>query len=109
MATIADGTVTGARTGEQFLAGLRGEEREIWLDGEKITDPSAHPKLEGAARSLARLFDLQLEEPDTFLMPSPDADVQVNVTHVQPRSKADLERRRAASKRIADETVGMMG
>src|ERR671933_702677 len=100
---------TGARTGEQFLAGLRSDEREIWLEGEKITDPSAHPKLEGAARSLARLYDLHHEDPDTFLMDSPDAGRPVNVTHIQPKSREDLERRRIASKRIADETVGMMG
>jgi 4-hydroxyphenylacetate 3-monooxygenase len=100
---------TGARTGEQFLAGLRGDERELWLEGEKVTDPAAHPKLEGAARSLARVFDLQHEEPETFFMDSPDTGQPVNVTHVLPRSREDLERRRAASKRIADETVGMMG
>src|SRR5919199_1316199 len=100
---------TGARTGEEFLAGLRSDEREIWLEGEKITDPSAHPKLEGAARSLARLFDLQHEDPDTFLIDSPDTGRPVNVTHIQPKSREDLERRRIASKRIADETVGMMG
>src|SRR5918998_1367383 len=99
----------GARTGEQFLAGLRGEERDIWLEGERVTDPSAHPKLEGAARSLARLFDLQHEEPETFLMPSPDTGQPVNVTHVQPKSREALERRRVASKRIADATGGMMG
>src|SRR3712207_3144960 len=100
---------TGARTGDQFLAGLRGDDREIWLEGEKITDPSAHPKLEGAARSLARLFDRQHQEPEAFLMESPDTGQQVSVTHVQPKSRDDLERRRIASKRIADETVGMMG
>ena len=99
----------GARTGEQFLAGLRSEEREIWLEGEKVTDPSAHPKLQGAARSLARVFDLQHAEPDVFLMESPDTGKPVSVTHVLPKSKEDLERRRIASKRIADATAGMMG
>lgn len=100
---------TGARTGEQFLAGLRSEAREIWLEGEKVADPSAHPKLQGAARSLARVFDLQHSEPDTFLMESPDTGKPVSVTHVLPKSKDDLERRRIASKRIADATAGMMG
>jgi 4-hydroxyphenylacetate 3-monooxygenase oxygenase component len=100
---------TGARTGEQFLAGLRGDERELWLEGERITDPSAHPKLAGAARSMAELFDLQHSEPDVFLMESPDTGRPVGVTHIHPTSRADLERRRIASKRIADHTVGMMG
>ena len=101
--------MAGARTGDEYLAGLRSDAREIWLEGEKIADPAAHPKLEGAARSLARVFDLQHEEPDVFLMESPDTGCSVNVTHILPRSRADLERRRIASKRIADETVGMMG
>jgi 4-hydroxyphenylacetate 3-monooxygenase oxygenase component len=99
----------GARTGEQFLAGLANDGRELWLEGERVADPVTHPKLAGAARSLARLFDLQHEEPDVFLMESPDTGRPVNVTHIQPRSRADLERRRIASKRIAEETAGMMG
>lgn len=106
---IDTGKTTGARTGEQYLDGLRSDEREIWLEGEKVTDPSAHPKLEGAAQALARLFDLQHEDPETFLMDSPDTGQPVNVTHIQPKTREDLERRRIASKRIADTTVGMMG
>ena len=108
MATTEEKT-TGARTGEQFLAGLRGDEREVWLEGEKVTDPASHPKLAGAARSLARLFDLQHEDPETFLMESPDTGKQVSVTHIQPKRREDLERRRVASKAIADATAGMMG
>lgn len=108
MATEAKAT-TGARTGEQFLAGLRSEERNIWLEGERVTDPSTHPKLHGAAQSLAGLFDLQFAESDLFLMDSPDSGQQVNVTHIHPKNKDDLERRRRASKRIADVTAGMMG
>jgi 4-hydroxyphenylacetate 3-monooxygenase len=102
-------TTTGARTGEQFLAGLRSDEREIWLEGDKITDPASHPKLEGAARSLADLFDLQHAEADVLLMDSPDSGQPVSATHVHPKSREDLERRRAASKRIAEHTAGMMG
>jgi 4-hydroxyphenylacetate 3-monooxygenase oxygenase component len=102
-------TTTGARTGEQFLEGLRREPREVWLGGERISDPTSHPLLASAARSLAALFDLQHAEPETFLMPSPDTGQPVSVTHVQPKSREDLERRRAASKRIADVTAGMMG
>src|SRR5919106_2383080 len=88
---------SGARTGEQFLEGLRGDGREVWLEGERIEDASSHPKLAGAARTLAELFDLQHLEPDVFLMPSPETGRPVGVTHILPRSRADLERRRAAS------------
>jgi 4-hydroxyphenylacetate 3-monooxygenase oxygenase component len=103
------GAAGGARTGAQLLEGLREDGRELWLEGERITDPTSHPKLAGAAHSLARIFDLQHEEPEVFLMPSPRTGEPVNVTHVQPTSRHDLERRRIASKRIAEETAGLMG
>ena len=45
----------GARTGSQFLEGLRKTKREIWVDGERILDVTAHPKLRGGAESLAAM------------------------------------------------------
>ena len=78
---------TAARTGEQFLAGLASGEREIWLNGEKITHPLDHPDLEAAARSMGRVFDLQHEHASEMLVPSPDDGRLVNVTHVIPRSR----------------------
>ena len=39
----------GARTGEQFLEGLRRTKRQLWLDGERVDDVTAHPALAGAA------------------------------------------------------------
>jgi 4-hydroxyphenylacetate 3-monooxygenase len=59
-----------ARTGEEFLKGLRGK-REIWLGSEKVTDVVDHPAFAGAARGLAGLFDLQHEYADDCLMPEP--------------------------------------
>ncbi|MDX6578634.1 MAG: large subunit ribosomal protein [Gaiellales bacterium] len=61
----------GARTGAQYLDGLRADGREIWLGGERIDDVVAHPALGAAAHSMARLFDFQHERPDELLMPSP--------------------------------------
>ncbi len=100
---------TAARTGEQFLDGLRGDAREIWLNGQKITHPLDHPELEAAARSLARVYDLQHEHADQMLAPSPDDGRLVNVTHLIPRSREDLERRRRAIELTASATAGMMG
>src|SRR6476660_3134388 len=107
MATTEE--TVAARTGEQFLDGLRGDAREIWLNGEKITHPLEHPQLEAAARSMARIFDLQHEHADEMLAPSPDDGRLVNVTHLIPRSKDDLERRRRAIELTAALTAGMMG
>jgi 4-hydroxyphenylacetate 3-monooxygenase len=98
-----------ARTGEQFLEGLRGDAREIWLNGEKITHPLERDELRAAAESMARVFDLQHEHADEMLAPSPDDGRLVNVTHLIPRSREDLERRRRAVELTATLSAGMMG
>ena len=102
-------TNVAARTGQQFLDGLAGDARELWLNGEKITHPLEHPELRGAAESVARVFDLQHEHADEMLAPSPDDGRLVNVTHLIPRSKEDLERRRRAMELTASVTAGLMG
>jgi 4-hydroxyphenylacetate 3-monooxygenase len=107
--TATEGTRTLARTGQQFLDGLRDDAREIWLDGEKITHPLERPELAAAAHSIARVFDLQHEHADEMLAPAPDHGDLVNVTHLIPRTPEDLVRRRRAMELTAAATGGMMG
>jgi 4-hydroxyphenylacetate 3-monooxygenase len=103
-------TATGARTGEQFLDGLRQGGREIWLRGQRITHPLDHPELRAGALSLASVFDLQHEHADEMLAPSPDdPDRLINVTHLIPRAKDGLERRRRAFELVAAMSGGTMG
>jgi 4-hydroxyphenylacetate 3-monooxygenase len=102
-------TPTAARTGRQFLDGLAGDAREIWLNGEKITHPLEHPGLRAAAESMARVFDLQHEHAEEMLAPSPDDGRLVNVTHLVPKTRDDLERRRRAIELTAALSGGTMG
>ncbi len=97
-----------ARTGEQFLRGLR-DSREVWLGGEKVSDPTSHPALAGAAHSIAAVFDLQHAQADRCLMPDPETGEPINISHMIPRSRADLERRHVALQTIAEFSVGLMG
>ena len=57
----------GARTGEEFLKGLRSRGREVWLGDERVDDVTDHPALAGAAQALAEVFDRQHEYPDDCL------------------------------------------
>ncbi len=98
-----------ARTGKQFLDGLASKKREIWLNGEKITNPLEHEALALTAKSLARVFDLQHEHAGEMLMESPDGGGLVNVTHVIPRSYEDLVKRRKAIELSAALSGGTMG
>ena len=65
-------SATGARTGEQFLEGLRaraGGRSGCAASGS--ANPLDHPDLHDAALSLARVFDLQHEHAAEMLAPSP--------------------------------------
>ncbi len=97
-----------ARTGKQFLEGLK-DDREVWVDGERVRDVVEHPAFRGAAHAMASIFDLQHEAADVCLMPDPETGEPINVSHIIPRSKDDLYRRRAGLQRTAESTVGLMG
>ncbi len=98
-----------ARTGEEFLKGLQARPREVWLGQSRVDDVTAHPVLIGPAQSVAGVFDRQHEFADECLMPDPDTGEAINVSHMIPRSKEDLQRRGIGLRRIAEATVGLMG
>jgi 4-hydroxyphenylacetate 3-monooxygenase len=98
------------RTGREFLDGLR-DDRQVFLDGERISDVTRDRRLAGAARSLAELFDMQhepaLHERMTFA--SPSSGRPVGLSFIEPRSVDDLIRRREMVKTWMDATCGMFG
>ena len=53
-----------ARTGAQFLQGLR-DRRALWLGGQRVTDPMDHPALRGAAEAIARCMICIINTPTT--------------------------------------------
>jgi 4-hydroxyphenylacetate 3-monooxygenase len=100
----------GIRTGRQFLDSLR-DEREIWLEGERVADVVAHPRLGPAARSLAELYGLQhradLQEQLTYR--SPATGDRIGLSYIEPANADDLVRRRTMVKTWMDWCGGMMG
>ena len=109
MAVDVTAAPTGARTGAQYLAGLRDDGREVWMGGERIDDVVGHPLLGGAARGLAGWFDWCHEHAETCLYESPTTGLPVNVSFLQARSREDLERRRIGMRRMAEYHGGVMG
>jgi 4-hydroxyphenylacetate 3-monooxygenase len=98
----------GARTGREFLKGLS-KPRELWVGDDKVRDIVSHPAFAGAANTMAQIFDLQHQARDVCLMPDPETGEPINLSHMIPRSLADLERRHACLQTIAEFTVGLMG
>jgi 4-hydroxyphenylacetate 3-monooxygenase oxygenase component len=99
----------GARTGAEFLEGLRKTPRQVWLGDERIGDVTEHPALAGAARTLAGVFDRQHQWADECLIPDPETGERINISHMFPRSIDDLNRRNRGLARISEATVGLMG
>ncbi|HEX4114041.1 MAG TPA: 4-hydroxyphenylacetate 3-hydroxylase N-terminal domain-containing protein [Stellaceae bacterium] len=97
-----------ARTGAEFLRGLKGP-REVWVEGERVGDVTAYPAFAGAAHAVAEVFDLQHRAADVCLMPDPETGEPINVSHMIPRSRADLEKRHRALERISEYSMGLMG
>ena len=101
-----------ARSGAEYLDGLREHPREVWIHGERVIgDITEHPAFKNVTRSLAALYDMQCrpESRDEMTYVSPASGERVGLSFLQPRSREDLSRRHAMMKRWADESGGMMG
>jgi 4-hydroxyphenylacetate 3-monooxygenase len=101
----------GARTGKAYLEGLRAQERQVWLSGERVRDVTRHPGLERGARAVAALYDMQLDPKlrDEMTYLSPSSGARVGLSFIIPRSREDLERRRVMMLHWARTSCGMMG
>jgi 4-hydroxyphenylacetate 3-monooxygenase len=97
------------RTGEQFLADVRRCDRTVFLDGERVKDPTVHPAFREAARSLARLYDFAAapENRDTMTFEI-DGGRALRCYQI-PRSTQDLRAKRIAAEKWAELTFGLMG
>jgi 4-hydroxyphenylacetate 3-monooxygenase len=100
-----------ARTGQQYLEGLRSQDREVWLHGERVKDVTTHPGLRNGARSIAALYDLQHDPAlrDEMTYVSPTTGDRVGLSFIVPRTQKELEARRVMMLHWARATGGMMG
>jgi 4-hydroxyphenylacetate 3-monooxygenase len=101
---------TGLRSGAAYLESLR-DGRQVFVGGERVDDVAAHPAFRGAARSMARLFDIAAEpanrERMTFV--SPRTGRPVLRAYQIPKTHDDLRARRLFSETWAEATFGLMG
>src|ERR1700694_715961 len=96
------------RTGKQFLDSLH-DDRQVFMDGERIRDVTRDPRMAGAAQTLAELFDMQHDPVlrDRMTFASPSSGRPVGLSFIEPRSVDDLVRRRGMVKIWMDATCGM--
>ena len=115
-----------ARNGQQYIDRLRERPPSLYMRGERVEDPTTHPRLSGGVKTLARLYDLQrprLNPPALGMLKggertdgevemtytSPTTGEQVGLSFIAPRSAADLAARHKMMRRWAQVSCGMMG
>jgi len=100
-----------ARTGAEYVEGLRVRPPDIWIEGRRVEDVTTHPAFRNVVRSLAAIYDMQhdpaLREEMTYV--SPGSGQRVGLSFLVPRSRDDLARVHGMMKRWADYSGGMMG
>ena len=108
------------RTGAEYRDSIR-DGREVWIDGQRVDDVTAHPSFKPLVDIRARIYDMA-HEPDTQEVMSyvdPDSGERCAVGPKLPTSKEDwwakrravdtvLDDIRGVVTRVGDETVGEM-
>ena len=99
------------RTGAEYIAGLRENQPEVYLNGERVKDVITHPALSNGVQTLARLYDMQHdpEIADQMTYTSPTTGDPVGLSFILPKTPEDLQRRHTMMAHWARVSCGMMG
>jgi 4-hydroxyphenylacetate 3-monooxygenase len=106
------------RTGDEYREGLR-DGREIWIDGERVSDVTVHPAFKPIVDVRARIYDMQHEQTYSDRLTYTDGDKRLTKFYKPPREKQDwtdkVDAVDAVMKdiggvvtRVGDETIGEM-
>jgi 4-hydroxyphenylacetate 3-monooxygenase len=96
------------RSGTDYLASLS-DDREIYVDGERLRDIADHPGFSPIATVMAELFDLAADPSRGMIYEAPETGRPANWVYSIPRSQADLAARRHAIETWARHTHGWVG
>jgi 4-hydroxyphenylacetate 3-monooxygenase len=106
------------RTGAQYREGLR-DGREVWIDGERVANVTAHPALRPVIDIRARMYDMQHEQAYAPLLTYVENNDWHSIFNRLPREQRDWHDKwraldavmndiRGIVARVGDETVGEM-
>ena len=98
------------RDGKAFIDSLK-DDREVWIDGERVKDVTQHPALAPAIAATAHLYDMQHDAAHRSVLTweSPELGQPVGRTFQPPRSVEDFVLRRQATRAWMETSCGFMG
>src|SRR3984957_15224632 len=106
------------RTGQQYLDSIR-DNREVYINGERVKDVTRHPMLKPLVDIRARIYDMQHEAGSRDILSFSENGARHTIANKLPRTQQDWwDKRRATDTvletiggvvtRVGDETVGEM-
>jgi 4-hydroxyphenylacetate 3-monooxygenase len=98
----------GARSGSNYLSSLKKLNAEVWLGGERVGQVTSHPAFRNCARSVASLYDMQLEHPEQMTYRTDDGG-RSGLSFIQPKSIEELRKRSRMMAAWANFSGGMLG
>src|SRR5260370_33446092 len=98
----------GARSGNNYLSSLKKLGAEIWIGGARAGDVTAHPAFANCARSVASLYDMQMEHPETMTFRIDDGG-RAGMSVIIPKTADALRKRSRMMKTWAGFGSGMLG
>jgi 4-hydroxyphenylacetate 3-monooxygenase len=98
------------RTGEDYLRSVR-DGREVYIQGQRVPDVTAHPAFRNCVASAARLYDFQgsPERMEKMTFVSPSTGGRVSRSWQLPATYSELVARREALTAWAETHFGFMG
>lgn len=96
------------RSGTDYLAALK-DDREIYIDGQRVQDVATHPAFAPVAHTIAELYDVAADPGNDMIYIAPETEREANKVFLIPRSREDLAERRSAIEVWAHHTHGWVG
>lgn len=97
------------KNGQQHIESLR-DGRAVFLDGERVSDPTAHPAYRGAIASVGRMYDFQCRPDNRALMTyDPGDGTPAGRIWQLPTSYEELKTRRKGLEAWSELHAGFLG
>ena len=100
----------GARTGQEYMEGLR-DGRSLYVNGELVRDVTKYPPFQGVIRTLADLYDRQHDPAYQSLLtyPSTTSGAPVSTSFILAKTWGEMEQRVRGERTRCELTYGLMG
>ena len=96
------------RKGEQYKESIR-DGREIWVNGERVTDVTAHPMFKPLVDIRARIYDMQHEPATKPVLAYRDKEGNEHaIANKLPATQEDWVAKRRATDAVLDEVAGVV-